>query len=140
MTIQVIFFLQISSLFCVFDILQQYKYYSTLHSPFSLLGNHYMSLNLYVSWLLFRHSVMSDSVTPWNAARQACFPVLCRLPESAQIHVHQVSDAIQPSHPLSSPSPPAFYLSQHHNLFQLVSSSHQVAKVLEFQLQYQSFQ
>ena len=71
MTMQVIFFLQISSLFCVFDILQQYKYYSKLHSPFSLLGNRYVSLNLYVSWLLFRHSVMSDSVTPWTAARQA---------------------------------------------------------------------
>ena len=71
MTMQVIFLLQISSLFCVFDILQQYKYYSKLHSPFSLLGNRYVSLNLYVSWLLFRHSVMSDSVTPWTAARQA---------------------------------------------------------------------
>ena len=58
----------------------------------------------------------------------------------AQTHVHQVSDAIQPSHPLSSPSPPAFSLSQHQGLFQWVSSSHQVAKVLELQLQHQSFQ
>ena len=57
-----------------------------------------------------------------------------------QTHVHCVSDAIQPSHPLSSPSPPTFNLSQHRGLFQRVSSSHQVAKVLEFQLQYQSFQ
>ena len=55
-------------------------------------------------------------------------------------HVHWVSDAIQPSHPLSSPSPPAFSLSQNQGLFQWVSSSHQVAKVLEFQLQHQSFQ
>ena len=55
-------------------------------------------------------------------------------------HVHQVSDAIKPSHPLSYPSPPAFSLSQHQDLFQGVSSSHQVAKVLEFQLQNQSFQ
>ena len=54
-------------------------------------------------------------------------------------HVHWVSDAIQPSHPLSSPSP-TFNLSEHQGLFQWVSSSHQVAKVLEFQLQHQSFQ
>ena len=63
-----------------------------------------------------------------------------QLPESTQTYVHWVSDAIQPSHPLSSPSPPAFNLSQHQGLFKWVSSLHQVAKVLEFQLQYQSFQ
>ena len=68
------------------------------------------------------------------------FPVLHHLPEFAQTHVHQVSDAIQPSHPLSSPSPPAFNLSQHQGLFKWVSSSHQVAQILEFQLQHQSFQ
>ena len=67
-------------------------------------------------------------------------PVHHQLPEFTQIHVHWVSDAIQPSHPLLSPSPPAFNLSQHQSLFQWVSSSHQVAKVLEFQLQHQSFQ
>ena len=67
-------------------------------------------------------------------------PVHHHLPESTQTHVHRVSDAIQPSHPLLSPSPPAFNLSQHQGLFKRVSSSHQVAKVLEFQLQYQSFQ
>ena len=55
-------------------------------------------------------------------------------------HVHQVSDAIQPSHLLSSPFPPALNLSQRQVLFKWVSSSHQVAKVLEFQLQHQSFQ
>ena len=68
------------------------------------------------------------------------FPVLHHLPELAQTHVHQVSDTIQPSHPLSSPSSPTFNLSQHQDLFQRVSFSHQVAKVLEFQLQHQSFQ
>ena len=68
----------------------------------------------------------------------AGLPVLHQLPEFTQTHVHQVGDAIQSSHPLSSPSPPALNLSLH--LFQWVSSSHQVAKVLEFQLQYQSFQ
>ena len=67
-------------------------------------------------------------------------PVHHQLLESTQNHVHRVSDAIQPSHPLSSPSPPALNLSQHQSLFKWVSSSHQVAKVLEFQLQHQSFQ
>ena len=69
------------------------------------------------------------------------FPVLCHLPELAQTHVHWVGDAIQPSHSLSlSPPPPTFNLSQHQSLFQWVSSSHQVVKVLEFQLEHQSFQ
>ena len=68
------------------------------------------------------------------------FPVRHYLLEFAQTHVHWVGDAIQPSHPLSSPSPPAFNLSKHQGLFQWVSSSHQVAKVLELQLQHQSFQ
>ena len=67
-------------------------------------------------------------------------PVHHQLPEFTQTHVHWVSDAIQPSHPLLSPSPPAFNLSQHQGLFQWVRSSHQVAKVLHFQLQHQSFQ
>ena len=63
------------------------------------------------------------------------FPVHHQLLELAQTHVHWVSDTIQPSHSLSSPSPPAFSLSQHQGLFQWVSSSNQVAKVLELQLQ-----
>ena len=63
-------------------------------------------------------------------------PVHHQLPELAQTHVHRVSDAIQPFHPLSTPSPPALNLSQHQGLFKWVSSSHQVAKVLEFQLQH----
>ena len=68
------------------------------------------------------------------------FPVLHYLSEFAQTHVHWVSDAIQPSCPLLSPSPPAFNLAQHQGLLQWTSSSHQVAKVLELQLQHQSFQ
>ena len=68
------------------------------------------------------------------------FPVHHQLLELTQTHVHQVSDVIQPSDSLSSSSPPAFNLSQNHCLFQQVSSSHEVAKVLEFQLQHQSFQ
>ena len=66
-------------------------------------------------------------------------PVHHQLPEFTQTHIHRVSDAIQPSHPLLSPSPAALNLSQHQALFQWVSSSHQVAKALEFQLQHQSF-
>ena len=68
------------------------------------------------------------------------FPVHHQLLELVQTHVHQAFDAIQPSHPLSSPSYPAFNLSQHQGLFQGVSSLYKVAKVLEFQLQHQSFQ
>ena len=67
-------------------------------------------------------------------------PVHHQLLEFTQTHVHWVGDAIQPSHPLSSPSPPAVNLSQHQGFFQWVSSSHLVAKVLEFQLQHQSSQ
>ena len=62
------------------------------------------------------------------------FPVHHHLPEFTQTHIHQVGDAIQPSHPLSSPSPPASNASQHQSLFEWVNSSHEVAKVLEFQL------
>ena len=70
------------------------------------------------------------------------FPVHQQLLELTQTHVHQVGDAIQSFHPLSSPSPSPslFNLSQHQGLFQRVSSSHQVAKVLKFQVQHQSFQ
>ena len=67
-------------------------------------------------------------------------PVHHQLPEFTQTHVHRVRDAIQPSHPLSSPSPPAPNPSQHQSLFQWVSSSHEVAKVLEFQLHHHYFQ
>ena len=67
-------------------------------------------------------------------------PVHHQLTEYTQTHIHRVSDAIQPSHPLSSPSPLALNPSQHQGLFQWVSSSHEVAKVLDFQLQHQSLQ
>ena len=78
-------------------------------------------------------------VTPLNCSTPG-LPVHHQLLEFTQTHVYRVGDAIQPSHPLSSPSPLALNLSQHQGLFQWVSSSHQVAKVLEFQLQHQSFQ
>ena len=95
----------------------------------------------------------TTSTLQFSSVAQAC-PTLCdpmdcsttglpvhhQLVDLAQTHVHQVGDAIQPSHPLSSPSPPAPNPSQHQGLFKRVSSSHKVAKVLELQLQHQSFQ
>ena len=90
---------------------------------------------------------MTHSSVQFSSVAQSC-PTLCdpmncstpglpvhhHLPEFIQTHGHQVSDAIQPSHPLSSPSPPAPNPSQHQSLFQCVNSSREVAKVLEFQL------
>ena len=67
-------------------------------------------------------------------------PVHHQLPEFTQTHARRVGDAIQPSHPLSSPSPPAPNPSQHQGLFQWVNSSHEVSEVLEFQTEHQSFQ
>ena len=105
-------------------------------------------------WTSFSRFHIYDFSSVWfSSVSQSCLtlcnpmncsmpglPVHHQLPESTQTHVHQVGDAIQPSHPLSSPSPLALYLSQHLGFFKWVSSSHQVAKVLEFQLQHQSFQ
>ena len=87
----------------------------------------------------FSHSVMSDSLWP-HETQHTRPPCPSPTPESTQTHVHCVSNAIQSSHSLSSPSPSTFHLSQHQGLFRWVSSPHQVAKVLEFQLQHQSFQ
>ena len=86
-------------------------------------------------------SVTKSCPTPCNSMDSSTlgFSVLHYFLEFSQTHVHWVADAIQPSHPPSSPSPPALNLFQHQGLFQWVSSSHEVAKVLEFQLQHQSF-
>ena len=95
---------------------------------------------LYLWFMLavqFSRLVVSDSLQP-HVLQHTRPPSL--LLEFTETHVHWVGDAIQPSHPLSSPSPPSFSLSQHQGLIKLVSPSHQVAKVLEFQLQHQSFQ
>ena len=103
-------------------------------------------------WSVLLDNVFHDLVQ-FSSVAQSC-PTLCdpmnhstpglpvhhQLPEFTQTHVHQVGDTIQPSHPLLSPYPPALNLSWHQGLFQWVSSSHQVAKVLEFQLQHQWFQ
>jgi len=79
------------------------------------------------------------SVTSWTLSSTPVFPVLHYLPEFAQIHVHWVSDVVQPSSPLSPPSL-VLNLSQHLGLFQWVGFSHQLARVLELQLHHQSFQ
>ena len=101
-------------------------------------------------WISNRHlnmHVQKFSSVQFMSDAQSC-PTLCdlmncsmpslpvhhQLPEFTQTHIHRVRDAIQPSHPLSSPSPPASNPSQHQSLFQWVNSSHEVAKVLEFQL------
>ena len=108
-------------------------------------------MNKYVAmwWNIEQQSIIIKywNLPQFNSVTQSCptlrNPMYCRMPgfpiyhqllEFAQTHVHRVSDAIQPSHPLSSPSPPAFNLSRHQGLFQWVSSSYQAAKVLEFQL------
>ena len=101
----------------------------------------------YIRSFLYLLSVQFSPVTqscltlcdPMNCSTPG-LPVHHQLPEFTQTNVHWVSDAIQPSHPLSSPSPPAPNLSQHQSLFQWVNSSQEAAKVLEFQLQHHSFQ
>ena len=135
-----------------------FQYYS-LKSSYLTVSNWVQESVLYVcvsfAALHVELSVPSFQIPsgPFSSVPQSC-PTLChpmnhsmpglpvhhQLPEFTQTHVHWVGDAIQPSHPLSSPSPPAPNLSQHQSLFQWVNSSHEVAKVLEFQLQHQSFQ
>ena len=85
------------------------------------------------------HSVVSDSLRP-HKSQHARPPCPSHLPEFTQTHAHWVHDAIQPSHPPLSPSPPPPSPSQHQSLFQWVNSSHEVAQVLEFQLQRHSLQ
>ena len=97
----------------------------------------FTNLNVNFSSVQFSQSVVQ--LCDLMECSTSGLPVHHQLPEFAQTHVHWVGDAIQPSHPLLSPSPPALNLSQHQSLFKWVSSSHQVAKVLEFQFQHQSF-
>ena len=125
------------------------KSYCSLHWVLLLrktIENHSVEPSLFLSLIYFPskyfqfRSVTQSCPTLCNPMNRSTpgLPVHHQLPEFTQTHVHRVGDAIQPSHPLSSPSLPAFNLSQHQGLFRWVSSSHQVAKVLEFQLQHQS--
>ena len=121
-----------------------------------LLGNNWKSrysirlaqcVYLIYSWGFMYVCMRGEGSVRFSSVAQSCLtlcdpmnpstpglPVHHKLPEITQTHVHRVSDAIKLSHPLSSPSPPAPNPSQHQSLFQWVSSSHEVAKVLEFQL------
>ena len=109
----------------------------TSSSLFQSIGWIKTSYHNIIFWgsVQFSRSVVSDSLRPHEL--QPGLSVHHQLPEFTQTHTHRVSDAIQPSHPLSSPSPPAPNPSQHQGLFQWVNSSHEVAKVLQFQPQHQ---
>ena len=109
----------------------------------------FYGLSVFLSQLLFSHSVMSNSLSVTQSCPTLCDPMDCSMPvfpvlhyllEFAQTHVHWVDDAIQPSYPLSPLSSPALNLFQHKGVFQWVGSLQQVAKVLELQPKYQSFQ
>ena len=107
--------------------------------PLSQMGKDKYCMIYDLSSVQFSCSVVSNSLRP-RGLQHARPPCWSPLPEFTQTHVHWVGDAIQLSHPLPSPSFPTFNLSQHQSLFKWVSSLHQVTKVLEFQLQHQSFQ
>ena len=113
--------------------------------------DHFLSFLRAHSFLSFFIKYLLSTSVQFSSVAQSCLtlcapmnrstpglPVPHQLPEFTQTHAHRVGDAIQPSHPLSSPSPPAPNPSKHQGLFQWVNSSHEVAKVLEFQLQHQS--
>ena len=120
-----------------------FKVHPLIHLSYSLLNLSYLQRATDLCNQIVQFSSVTQlCLTLWDPmdCRTPGFPVHHQLPELTQTHVHWVSDAIQPSHPLSSPSPPIFDLSQHQDLFKWVSSSHQVAKESEFQLQHQSFQ
>ena len=136
---------------CLFSLLTSPPSPSLFIASHSCLGHIPLSLQylitlcsaLWMGWNIssvqFSHSVISDSLRP-HELQHARPPCPTPTPGAKQTHVHWVGDAIQPSHPLLSPSPPALNLSQHQSLFKWVSSSRKLAKVLEFQLQHQSFQ
>ena len=125
------------------------EFYSLIFS-LSILWTFFIYQTYFCNSLTVQYSIVflsAPNFIQFSSVAQSC-PTLCspmnrstpglpvhhQLPEFTQTHVHWVSDAIQPSHPLSSPSPPAPNPSQHQSLFQWVNSWHEVAKVLEFQL------
>ena len=137
---------------CIFVVNNSIQPTPLHRATFGWLSNSWLSPFKYGFWRSNTWSDSSFSFPYFSSVTQSClvlcdpmdcstpgFPVLHQLPELAQTHVDWVSDAIQLSHPLSSPSSD-FNLSQHQGLFQWISSPHQVAKVLELQLQHQSFQ
>ena len=112
---------------------RSYCYYFTLlglREPFPVFPSGLLFSSVQFSSVAQSYLTLCD---PMNRSTPG-LPVHHQLPEFTQTHIHRVGDAIQPSHPLSSSSPPAPNPSQHQSLFQWVNSSHEVAKVLEFQL------
>ena len=136
-----------SKLTCVTNVSPASSLLPQIHPSWTL--NHQVP-PLWISWLLSKHpqahsnpgsiTLKSSVILLSDPPRKKPLPTPEVSRVFTQTHVHRVGDAIQPSHPLLSPSPLAFNLSQHQGLFQRVSSFHQLAKVLEFQLQHQSFQ
>ena len=127
---------------CIILLYIEYINKSILHLILAkrLRSDEYINKSIYLKYFI---SVQFSSVAlscPTLCNTMDCstpgFPVHHQLPEFTQPHVHHVSDAIRPSHPLSSPFPSAFNLSQHQGLFKWVGSLHQVAKVLELQFQH----
>ena len=116
--------------------------YSGLENSVDCIVHEVAKSQTWLSDFHFQDSCSRNSPTRTGSVMNCStpgLPVHHQLPEFTQSHVHRVGDAIQPSHLLSSLCPPAPNLSQHQGLFQWVSSSHEVAKVLEFQLQHHSF-
>ena len=134
--------------------IQEWFSWTNLAQILSWAGRHGLSQgcgHLRLDWKIYFLAGWHSCSVQFNSLTQLCrtrcdpmnhstpsLPVHHQLPEFTQTHVHQVGDAIQPFHTLPSPSPPASNHSQHQGLFQWVNSSHEVAKVLEFQLQHQS--
>ena len=123
----------------IFLILPFNFHYCTLCPSYSLFSLLCLWFSLLTSLILPCIVKSPTLCNPMNGSTPG-LPVHHQLPEFTQTHVHRVSDAVQPSHPLSSPSPPAPDDSQHQGLFQRVNSLHEVAKVLEFQLLHQPYQ
>ena len=118
-------------------------YLDTAFFSIDLLFIVFNSITTALSGILYQFSSVTQSCLTLHDSTDCStpdFPVHHQFLEFTQTHVHWVGNVVQPSHPLSSPSPPIFNHSQHQHLFKWVSSSHQVAKILELQFQHQSFQ
>ena len=148
------FYLLFSTFYILIACINEFYVCNDFIMSLSTESRHYFfKLYIIFSFSSCRTITSRFSSVPFSSVAQSC-PTLCdpmncstpglpvhrKLLEFTQTHAHRVGDSIQPSHPLSSPSPPAPNPSQHQGLFQRVSSSHEVAKELEFQLQHQSFQ